>query len=171
MLTKLLKSLVILTSLATVAACSDANGGSKSAESAQASGKLPTFQVFKNPSCGCCSKWVDNAKENGFEITTHNESDMIALKAEKGIKPRYQSCHTAVAENGFVFEGHIPAKLIKKFLTEKPAGAIGLAAPGMPMGSPGMEMGDRFKPYDILLLKKDGSSEIYAKVNSAKEQY
>ena len=171
MLIKTLKSLFVVISLVIVAACSDVNGDSKSNQSAASSDKLPTFQVFKNPSCGCCTKWVDHAKENGFEITTHNESDMVALKAEKGVKPRYQSCHTAVTENGFVFEGHIPAKLIKKFLAEKPAGAIGLAAPGMPMGSPGMEMGDRFKPYDILLLRKDGSSEIYAKVNSAKEQY
>ena len=81
-----------------------------------------------------------------------------------------RSCHTSVTDDGFVFEGHIPAKFIKKFLAEKPFGARGLAVPAMPTGTPGMEFGDLLQPYKIYLLKTDGSIEIYAEVNTAEDQ-
>jgi len=84
--------------------------------------------------------------------------------------PRYQSCHTAVSSHGYVFEGHVPARHIKAFLANPPADAIGLAVPGMPLGSPGMEVGSRFDPYEVLLLKKDGSSEVFARVDSPAQQ-
>ena len=82
------------------------------------------------------------------------------------IKPEYRSCHTSVSTNGFIFEGHIPAKYITKFLSEDHPNAIGLSVPGMPLGSPGMEFDDRFTPYNILILYKDGSSEVYAEILS-----
>lgn len=108
---------------------------------------------------------------NGFQTTTHDRSNFSALKAQKGIKPRFQSCHTAISKNGYVFEGHIPAKFIKQFLQQKPEDAIGLAVPAMPVGTPGMEMGNKFMPYEVLLLKADGSFQSYAQVNSQREQY
>jgi len=76
-----------------------------------------------------------------------------------------------VTKEGYVFEGHVPAKFIKQFMASPPANALGLAAPGMPMGSPGMEMGDRFSPYNIILMKKDGTSEVFASIANAAEQY
>lgn len=103
---------------------------------------------------------------NGFRSTIHHPEDLNAVKQKFGIAPQYQSCHTGVSSDGFIFEGHIPARLIKKFLAEKPAGAIGLAVPGMPIGSPGMEMGERITPYNVLQLNKDGSTSVYAQVNA-----
>ena len=129
------------------------------------------LDVYKRATCGCCGKWITHMQTQGFQTAAHDIDDLSSLKIEKGIKPRYHSCHTAITQDGYVFEGHIPAKYIKKFLTEKPEDAIGLAVPAMPIGSPGMEMGNRFMPYAVLLLKKDGSSEIYARVRSLKEQY
>ena len=130
---------------------------------------VATFlDVFKSPSCGCCQKWIDHAEHAGFEITAHNTDNMGQLKAEQGILPQYQSCHTGVSKDGFVFEGHIPADIVKRFLDNPPTDAIGLAVPGMPMGSPGMEMGDRRDDYDVLLLKSDGSSIIFEQIIAAK---
>jgi hypothetical protein len=126
--------------------------------------KLVHMDVFKQPSCKCCGKWVDHVEEAGFQVKTKDRLNLNAIKNEFGIAPRYQSCHTGVAE-GYVFEGHIPAPLIHRFLTEKPADAIGLSVPGMPVGSPGMEMGERYDSYDVLVLKSDGSSEVYAHVD------
>lgn len=132
---------------------------------------LPVLTVYKNPNCGCCGKWVSHLQENGFQATTVNRHDLSALKAEKGINQHYQSCHTAISKGGYVFEGHVPAKFIQQFLQEKPQGAIGLAVPAMLVGTPGMEVGNKFMPYEVLLLKADGSDETYAPVNTQQEQY
>ena len=132
---------------------------------------LPLLEVYKQPSCGCCGGWVTHTENHGFQAIAHNQEDLSAFKIAKGISSQFQSCHTAVSEQGYVFEGHIPAKVIDQFISEKPQDAIGLAVPGMPLGSPGMEMGDRFMPYDVLLLKKDGTSEVYVHVSQQQEQY
>jgi hypothetical protein len=132
---------------------------------------LPTLEVYKRASCRCCGKWVTHVRERGFQVTTFNRNDLSALKSEKGIKALYHSCHTGVSKEGYVFEGHIPAKFIQQFLKEKPEGAIGLAVPAMPQGSPGMEVGNKFSPYKILLLRTDGTAQTYAQVNTKKEQY
>jgi hypothetical protein len=84
---------------------------------------------------------------------------------------RFHSCHTAISTDGFVFEGHIPAKYIQTFLANRPQNVIGLAVPAMPAGSPGMEMGDRFSPYKVLLLNKDGTYSTFSNVENQKEQY
>jgi hypothetical protein len=81
------------------------------------------------------------------------------------IKPEYRSCHTGVSSNGYIFEGHVPSKYVTQFLSEDHPSAIGLSVPGMPLGSPGMEVGDRFMPYKVLILYKDGTSKVYADVN------
>ncbi|MDP1930643.1 MAG: DUF411 domain-containing protein [Gammaproteobacteria bacterium] len=131
----------------------------------------PLLSVLKDPSCGCCALWVDHITERGFAAQISHPSDLNREKLERGIAPQYQSCHTAVSSEGYVFEGHVPANLIQRFLDDKPENAIGLAVPGMPLGSPGMELGEQFQPYDVLLLKTDGSAEVYARVNTKAEQY
>lgn len=129
------------------------------------------LDVYKSPSCGCCGLWVDHAEQRGFSVATHHPEDLNQLKFDQGIAPEVQSCHTAVSVEGYVFEGHIPARYIRDFLAKPPAGARGLAVPAMPLGSPGMEMGDRFMPYEVLLLKEDGSTAVYAKVTTPAQQY
>ncbi len=103
---------------------------------------------------------------SGFDAEAHHPADLNKVKSANGIAPRYQSCHTAISADGYVFEGHIPAPTIERFLAEKPQDVIGLAVPGMPVGSPGMEMGNRHDDYDVLLLKKDGSVEIYEHISA-----
>ncbi len=129
-----------------------------------------TFSVYKDPNCGCCGNWVKHMKANNFNLNVHNATNLDEIKAEQGIAPRYRSCHTAITNTGYVFEGHVPAKFILKFLQNPPLNAIGLSVPAMPMGAPGMEMGDRFLAYRILLLNKDGSSSVYATIKNKKEQ-
>jgi len=120
-----------------------------------------SLDVYKSPTCGCCGKWVAHVEASGFEAALHHPTDLNKLKADKGISPRYQSCHTAISQDGYAFEGHIPADVIQRFLANPPSDAIGLAVPGMPVGSPGMEMGNRHDEYDVLLLSKDGSDTVY----------
>lgn len=128
------------------------------------------FTVYKQPTCGCCVEWMSHLDEAGLETVGNDVADLNAVKMQYQIAPRYQSCHTAVSSQGYVFEGHVPARHIKAFLANPPPDAIGLAVPGMPLGSPGMEVGDRFDPYEVLLLKKDGSSEVFARVDSPTQQ-
>ena len=90
---------------------------------------------------------------------------MQEVKEKYNIKPEYRSCHTGVSEDGYIFEGHIPSKYITQFLSEQNPDAIGLSVPGMPLGSPGMEVGNRFTPYEVLILYKDGTSKVYAEIN------
>jgi hypothetical protein len=129
---------------------------------------LPTIKpirltVYKSPSCGCCRLWLTHAQSVlvGYDIKTHDVDDLTEIKARLGVPPALQSCHTAIS-GPYVFEGHVPADLIKRFLAERPR-ALGLAVPGMPVGSPGMEMGPRKDPYDVLLFDKAGKTRVYAK--------
>ncbi|WP_374972436.1 DUF411 domain-containing protein [Spongiibacter marinus] len=104
---------------------------------------------------------MSHIEEFGFESEVNHPANLNKIKSDKGIAPPYQSCHTAVTNDGYVFEGHVPGPVIQRFLAAPPKDAIGLAVPGMPEGSPGMEVGNRFDPYDVLLLKKNGSYEVY----------
>lgn len=115
--------------------------------------------VYKSPTCGCCRAWVDHLRDEGFNVTTHDRKDMKTIKAENGITRKLGSCHTALVE-GYVVEGHVPANDIKRLLDEKPAVA-GLAVPGMPMGSPGME-GAYEDPYDVLTFDKNGRTKVFS---------
>ena len=130
----------------------------------------PILTVLKSPTCGCCVKWMEHLHDNGFSTAVEEPENLEQQKAQLGIGPRYRSCHTAVSAQGFVFEGHVPSKFIHAFLAAPPEGSIGLSVPGMPVGSPGMEVGERFMPYQILLLQTDGSTEIFAEINSALDQ-
>lgn len=168
------RSILAMTALllsALLAACSGESADS-SAQSIAAADQ-PTLDVYLTRTCGCCGGWVEHSQAEGFNsLRNYLDQDQLnQVKAESGISPRLQSCHTAVSEDGYVFEGHIPARVIHEFLQSPPTNAIGLAVPGMPIGSPGMEMGDRFDPYDVLLIRDDGSTEVYTHIASADQQY
>jgi hypothetical protein len=118
--------------------------------------------VYKAPECDCCGRWVDHLRQAGFEVKVQevSQQELGVVKARNGIRPELASCHTAEVE-GYVIEGHVPADAIARLLQEKPDVA-GLAVPGMPIGSPGMEMPGRApERYDVLALQKDGSTEVY----------
>jgi hypothetical protein len=137
-----------------------------SAEGPAAGAKTPAT-VFKSPTCGCCAKWEEHLRANGFEVrSVADAAELQQQKKEHGVKPELQSCHTAIIE-GYVIEGHVPADVIRDFLKQKPKGAIGLAAPGMPVGSPGMEGADPDR-YDILSFDRQGRTTVFATRGPAK---
>ncbi len=120
---------------------------------------LPPMRVVKAPTCGCCSKWIDSMKQQGFAVTAQDKADFTALKRASGVTRELESCHTAFV-GGYVIEGHVPADLIKKLLAEKPAGIKGLAAPGMPASAPGMDMPGQH--YTVYSFDAAGHSKVYA---------
>ncbi|MEM7192175.1 MAG: DUF411 domain-containing protein [Pseudomonadota bacterium] len=124
----------------------------------------PAIEVWKSPSCGCCQKWADYLTANGFDVAAKNTTYgmLDRIKQQAGISKDISSCHTALVD-GYAIEGHVPAEDIKRLLEERPD-AAGLSVPDMPLGSPGMEVPDGTKePFDVLLVKKDGSTEVFAK--------
>jgi hypothetical protein len=114
---------------------------------------LPKMVVFRDPECGCCHKWVEHLQANGFTVTVNDAPRMKAVKAHFGVPVELASCHTGEI-GGYVIEGHVPAAAIKRLLGEKPKGR-GLAVPGMPIGSPGMEGGEP-ETYDVMLFGDEG---------------
>ena len=120
----------------------------------------PVVTVYKSPTCGCCTKWVDHMRESGFEVVVNDMDDVTPLKNEVGVPNALRSCHTAVV-SGYTLEGHVPADLVQKLLEEKPKNTAGLAVPGMPMGSPGME-GPRKDAYEVVAYSADGKTRVYA---------
>ncbi|MFW6192738.1 MAG: DUF411 domain-containing protein [Gemmatimonadota bacterium] len=135
-------------------------GGGSLAEVAEASpGEVV---VYKSPTCGCCTGWVTHMREAGFEVRAVDTNDLAAAKVELGVDPALQSCHTAVVDGYFV-EGHVPAEQVRRLLEEQPDVA-GLAVPGMPVGSPGME-GPDARPYDVLAVSEEGEASVFARVD------
>lgn len=128
------------------------------------------LNVYKSETCGCCVGWIDHMEQHNYHSEVYHPADLNGMKDKLGIKPEWASCHTAVSDEGYLFEGHIPAKFIDRFLANPPKNAIGLTVPGMPIGGPGMEMGDRFTPYDILVMNKDGTSRVFASIKSPADQ-
>src|SRR6185503_18371813 len=118
------------------------------------------IKVYKTPQCGCCKAWVDHLSENGFQVETMDMPDLALVKQKYGVTPALEACHTAVVGN-YVVEGHVPADVIKRLLKERPA-VVGIAVPGMPGGSPGME-GAMKERYDVLTFDRAGRSRVYAK--------
>lgn len=123
-----------------------------------ASAAQPVVEVYKTATCGCCKQWVKHLEENGFTVKAQDVPNPGDYRAKFGIADQYGSCHTARVQ-AYAVEGHVPASDIKRMLATKPA-AAGLAVPGMPMGSPGME-GAHSDPYEVLLVKKDGTTSVY----------
>jgi hypothetical protein len=124
---------------------------------------LPTktqITVFKDPNCGCCKSWVEHLRKHGFAVVVHDTSDVGGAKRAGRVPEQLHACHTAFV-NGYVIEGHVPASDIQRLLAEKPKMA-GLAVPGMPVGSPGMEMG-RVERYDVIAFNRDGTTRIFAR--------
>ncbi len=167
----LAKTLLILVSTLLLVACSEPELDTKATQQPVEQSESPVLAVYKDPNCGCCQKWIKHINEQGLQSKVYDSQSMGQFKQDKGIAPQYRSCHTGVSNEGYVFEGHVPAKFILKFLEEKPRDAIGLSVPAMPIGTPGMEMGDKFMPYHVLLLKADGSNEIYAKIDNYQAQF
>lgn len=122
----------------------------------------PSMTVYRKPTCGCCLKWVASMRSAGLGASLVNvdQSELNEIKASNGITSGLESCHTALVDD-YVIEGHVPAADILRLLAERPA-ARGLAVPGMPIGSPGMEVGDRREPFDTLLVQADGQSSVFA---------
>jgi hypothetical protein len=119
------------------------------------------MEVWKDPNCSCCKEWVSHLERNGFKVKV-NDTGNNAMRTKLGIDKKYGSCHTAVVA-GYAIEGHVPARDIQRLIKEKPQ-AIGLAVPGMPVGSPGMDgavYGDRKDTYDVMLLAKGGGATVY----------
>lgn len=118
-----------------------------------------TLDVYRDPNCGCCKAWISHLRDNGLQVNDHVENDMVAVKERLGVPHRLGSCHTAVIDGKFV-EGHVPARDVLR-LRER-ADLIGAAVPGMPIGSPGMEMGDRQDAYQVVGLDSQGRESVLA---------
>lgn len=117
-------------------------------------------EAYKTPTCGCCDEWVKHLREAGFDVRAHDVPQTAPFRAKFGVPARLASCHTALVA-GYAIEGHVPAREIRRLLAERPR-ARGLAVPGMPIGSPGMEDGARRDPYDVLLFDAKGGTRVYA---------
>lgn len=196
---KLLKSTLLLVAVSSLFACEQSNTGASEpnvskAESASVATsnaansnatnaaimtmpisnpdllKNVSATVYKDASCGCCKDWISHTEDNGLSTTTHDVADLALFKERYGVPNDMRSCHTAVTTDGYVFEGHVPAKYVAQFLENPPVQALGLAVPAMPMGSPGMEYQNKFDPYQIMQLNKDGTSEVHADISSVQQQ-
>ena len=121
--------------------------------------KQPTITVYKDASCGCCKSWIEHLIKHGYRVDAKDSDDMTEIKRSLGLPEALTSCHTAVV-NGYLIEGHVPAADIARLLKTKP-NVAGLAVPGMPMGSPGME-GPRKQKYDVLSFDKAGKTKVFA---------
>jgi len=127
-----------------------------------AEARAPQITVYKDPYCGCCTAWVEHVKAAGFVATVVETADLAAVRAKHGLPVSVASCHTGVVDT-YAIEGHVPAADITRLLARKPK-ARGLAVPGMPVGSPGMEAPDGSRePFDVLLVRQDGTTEVFAR--------
>ena len=148
--------------------CAPAASGTGAAEAAAtvatapAEAALPLLTVHKHPSCGCCGLWIDHMRQAGFRVEARDREDMAAVKDAAGVPQALGSCHTAEV-GGYFIEGHVPAEDVARLLRERPA-ARGLALPGMPLGSPGMEHPDGIvQPHAVLLVLEDGSTREFSR--------
>lgn len=123
---------------------------------------LSEVVVHKDPNCGCCGAWAGHMRDSGFAVKVIENRDMTSLKQRLGVPEKLASCHTAEV-GGYILEGHVPARAVKRLLAEKPK-VKGLAVPGMPAGSPGMEVGNRRDPYDVVAFGTDGSAWVFERI-------
>lgn len=129
------------------------------AQPQRAAAAKTAVSVYKSPTCGCCEKWVEHMRAHGFAVTATNMPDVTALKTKHGVPEQLRSCHTSLV-GGYVIEGHVPAEDIRRLLRERPA-IVGLAAPGMPAGSPGMDMPGA-PAFDVIAFDRDGRTKVFA---------
>ncbi|MBU2570753.1 MAG: DUF411 domain-containing protein [Gammaproteobacteria bacterium] len=116
--------------------------------------------VYRSPSCGCCGKWVKHLKDNNFNVIDNVVHDVDSVKRKYGVPSELASCHTAIVGD-YVIEGHVPVEDIEKLLSLK-ADVLGIAVPGMPVGTPGMEMGDRKDAYKVIAFDKEGRKQVFS---------
>ena len=116
-------------------------------------------RVYKSPTCGCCDKWNEHLEAAGFTVVVDESTDLFEAKRSLGVPAALASCHTAVVDD-YVIEGHVPVDLVERLLEERPD-IVGLAVPGMPIGSPGMEQGSRKDPYDVIAFDRSGRTQVY----------
>lgn len=126
--------------------------------------------VHKSPFCLCCKEWMKHLEKNAFTVTADNSLGMPGIKEKLGVPRSMQGCHTAVWQDKYVFEGHVPARLIRRFLANPPKNSIGLAAPGMPRGTPGMYRGEDFEPYNVFVLFPGEDYQLYETVTAPEEE-
>jgi len=141
-------------------ACTDANAAPQA--EVQPDPDLPTVLVYKSPTCGCCIGWIEHLEAEGFTVDARDVRDLMTVKRDGGVPAAMSSCHTAIVD-GYVVEGHVPADQVKRLLAERP-NIAGIAAPGMPIGSPGME-GANAQPYQILSFTHGGQAAVFADVD------
>ena len=145
-------SLVVMAAMATIA------GGL----SLVAQSKAESVTVYKDPACGCCAKWVEHLQQQGFVTTVTEVANVDDVKTKNHVPQQARSCHTALVR-GYVIEGHVPAADIQRLLKERPTGVVGLAVPGMPIGSPGMEVpGIKAQPFNVVAFDKEGRTTVFA---------
>ena len=150
--------------VAEAAYAEEANNEVHASEAMQMDASSETLVVYKTESCGCCEKWVDHMKQAGFETEVHNVSqeEMSAMKTANGIGRDLASCHTAQIA-GYLVEGHVPAEDLQRLLKEKPADVKGIAVPGMPIGSPGMEVpSGEAEPFETIVFDRSGKTKVFA---------
>jgi len=128
---------------------------------AQAKPAPVPIKIFKTPTCGCCQKWVEHVKAAGFSPQVEDMASVTPVKDRSNVPAGLRSCHTALV-GGYVVEGHVPVETVQRLLREKP-NIAGIAVPGMPVGSPGMEMGDRKDAYEVVAFTADGKTTTYEK--------
>jgi hypothetical protein len=122
-----------------------------------------TVELYKSPTCGCCTEWAEIMEQKGYTVHVHHQSNWSEVKSEFGMPSQLLSCHTAVID-GYMFEGHVPEADIAKVLKERPDNLAGLSAPGMPMHSPGMaEPGQEYKDFDVIAFDSDGNMSVYTR--------
>lgn len=161
-----LRRAALAAATAVMVACGSAQEGSRESAAdastaqrpAAAAAEATLATVYKSPTCGCCTKWVEHLQEHGFRVEVRDTSDVQPVKARHGLPGNLASCHTALI-GGYVVEGHVPADVIRRLLRERPPVA-GVAVPGMPMGSPGME-GPYKDDYDIVSFTREGATQVY----------
>lgn len=151
-----------LTSLILIGCASTQNVGPVASENiAEARAVLASdITVFRSPTCGCCGEWIEHIESAGFQVTDEITEDMTAVKQQYGVPENMASCHTAIV-GSYIIEGHVPAEDVQRLLTEKP-NVAGIAVPGMPVGSPGMESGSQIDPYTVFSFTKSGETAAFA---------
>lgn len=140
-----------------------ATAGTRDVEAVSEGDRFASVTVYKSPTCGCCSEWVEYLEENGFTVRVTDMPDVMPMKQRLGLPRDLSSCHTAVV-GGYVVEGHVPADVMKRLLTEKPD-VTGIAVPGMPIGSPGMEVPGRVpEAYDVVAFDRRGGRHVFQSI-------
>lgn len=162
----MIRALRFLPLLIVLSACGTGEAGEVAADGENAaftvSADMPSIVVYKTASCGCCNGWVEHLREAGFTVDARDVRDIMTVKRDAGVPVQMSSCHTAIVD-GYVVEGHVPAEHVARMVEERPEIA-GIAVPGMPIGSPGME-GPGAEPYQVLTFDHDGTAGVFANVD------